>query len=477
VPVARAAALGLLALAACRPPGPPNLLLVTLDTLRADHLGSYGFALETSPEIDRLARSGVLFERAVAASSTTAPSHASILTSRYTREHSVGYLTGRTRLAEAPTLAEQLRGAGYATAGFVSNPNLRRRLGFDRGFDHFDDELPKAEPNRPAQFERVAEETTARAIAWLAAPRREPWFLWVHYQDPHGPYAPPPGHADRFRVPPAPGEAELEVLESNDGIGGIPAYQALPGLRLPSQYLGRYADEIFYADASLGRLLAAADDFAAGRETAVLLTADHGESLGEGGAWFVHFLVSTPQLSHVPMILTAPGVAPGRRSEPVSHVDVLPTLLELAGLSAPAGARGVALGPYLREGRPLPDRVVYCDSGAELSAYRAGSFVRVVGLRDAWRQDAPPRLEPEWGGYEWREDGSFEQIEEGARERELVMRDHREVEAYFRSVVPMIEATPPDAEDAERLRALGYLTAEEEAGASPAPGRGAAPAR
>jgi arylsulfatase A-like enzyme len=161
----------------------PNVLLVTVDTLRAGHLSSYGFALETSPHIDALAAESALFERAVAASSSTAPSHASILTSRSVPEHSIGHLNGETRPEGLSTLAEVLREAGYATGAFVSN----FMLGFDRGFDHYDDTLPDSEPNRPLIFERRVDATTARALAWLGE-RNGPFFLWVHYQDPHGPY-------------------------------------------------------------------------------------------------------------------------------------------------------------------------------------------------------------------------------------------------------------------------------------------------
>ena len=445
-----------LALLGCGPAGPPDVLLVSVDTLRADFLGSYGFAQPTSPAIDALAAESALFERAIAAAPTTAPAHASLLTSRYPREHSVGYLTGQTRLAELATLAEHFGAGGYARAAFVSNPNLRRRLGFDRGFEHFDDELPQAEANRPGHYERVAEATTARALEWLAQSGGErPRFLWVHYQDPHGPYAPPEGHAGRFALAPEPGEQALPVNPDQDGRGGIPSYQALGALRLPSQYRSRYADEIFYADASIGRLLAAAERRAGRRGLAVLLTADHGEYMGEGGVWFSHFHNALPPLAHVPFLLRAPGIPPQRRREPVSHVDALPTLLELAGLPVPPESRGLALGPFLRERRALPDRYVLCDAGLELVAYRDGGFVRAVELEGAWLPGA--RVEPGWGAYAWSRDGSYAQLEDAAAERERVMRDFPALDRYLRHPVAMRPADPPDAAERERLRALGYL--------------------
>ena len=177
--IPRLAALFLAAAAGCGPPpDAPNVLLVTIDTLRPDHLGAYGFPGESSPNLDALAARGVVFERAIAASARTAPSHASLFTSRWVRDHSIGYHNGSTRLGDEVTLAALLSEAGYDTAAFVGNSMLRRRVGLDRGFAVYDDTLPDAERNRPV-FERVAAKTTPRALEWLARPRRRPFFLWV----------------------------------------------------------------------------------------------------------------------------------------------------------------------------------------------------------------------------------------------------------------------------------------------------------
>jgi arylsulfatase len=450
-------------IAACAPfvacesaPPEPNVVLITIDTLRADFLGSYGFPGDTSPRIDALAAQGVLFERALAASSTTSPSHASILTSRYTREHSIGFYSGFTVLDGLTTLPEWFQRAGYETAAFVGNINLEKRLGFHRGFDHYDDELPDAERNRPLQYERIAERTHERIARWLAVPHEEPFFLWAHYQDPHGPYEAPAGWAGRFSVSPEAGEMPLPLLDDNYGNGGIPRYQALPGLVRPHEYRSRYADEVFYADAYVGRLLDLLDAREDGRAAIVLLTADHGEFMGEDDVWFVHTAVSTPPLAHVPMILRAPGLIPERRSDPVSHVDVLPTLLELAGLPMPDDARGIALGPFLRSGEPLPMRLVYSDAGHELSAYRSDGFVRAVDLKEAWIRPKPP-LEPAWAAYTWKRDGSFEKISDAEREDRRILSDYREIERYYGDAVPMVRAPEPDEEHVERLRTLGYV--------------------
>ncbi len=423
-----------LAALACSEP-PRDVLLITVDTLRADHLSSYGFELATSPNIDALAAHSALFERAVAASSSTAPSHASILTSLYPRQHSIGYRNGDTRLEGAVTLAELLRARGYATAAFVGNAVLRRRIGLDRGFDTYDDELPEPEASRPLVFERRARQTTERALAWLAR-AEEPFFLWVHYQDPHGPYDPPDGYADTFAPERDPDEPPLPRLESSLATGGIPAYQALPGLTRASEYRARYADEIRYADHWIGELLASPRL----RDAIVVFTADHGESLGEGGHYFMHGTTTLPPEAHVPLLVRAPGVAPARIATTVSHVDIAPTILELAGVPAPSGMRGVALGPGLRGEAPLAERVVYCDMGAEASAYGEGALLRAGSSDSAW-------LLWEGGGV-----APAEGAGSAVRDRLAGA-----LASYVQTTVPMVAAEPARPVEIDRLRALGYV--------------------
>ncbi|MGH0028547.1 MAG: sulfatase [Myxococcota bacterium] len=427
---------------ACAPPRkPPDVLLVTVDTLRADRLGVYGYPLDTSPRIDALAKQGVLFERAIAAAGRTAPAHASIFTSRYVRGHSMGARNGDSELVGHVTLAEAFAAGGYRTGAFVGNLLLAGRLGFARGFDVYDDELTVPESNRPHVLERRADDTTERALHWLAA-GDEPAFLWVHYQDPHGPYTPPPPFDAAFEVPAPPDEPVLEVAAFGATAGRIPRYQAIEGLRRASQYEARYVGEIAYADRAIGRLVAALD--ARRRPNVVLFTADHGESLGEGGHYFKHVHSTGPDVAHVPLLLRAPGLAPERRREWVSHVDVAPTLLDLAGLPLPPDAQGVSLVRRLRGGEAWPERFVYCDHGTQLSAYAGDGFLRARGPAGAWRGgDAPQR----GVAFRWSEGG----VERGA-ERALP----RAVRDYAARVEPVRALPPPDEEQLERLRALGY---------------------
>jgi len=431
----------------------PDVLLITVDTLRADRLGTYGFQLGVSPAVDRLARTGVVFVRAISAASFTAPSHATIMTSRYTREHTIGFKNGDTRLEGIPTLAEMFSRAGYRTGAFVGNVVLQRRIGFDRGFDHYDDERPQPEQNRKRVFERIAEQTTERAMQWIGEPDPRPMFVWVHYQDPHGPYTPPAEFRGRFPIHPRPGERPLEVLEAGDTTGGIPAYQKLGDLALPSLYESRYVEEIAYADEWIGRLVTAFDAATDPTRSIVTLTGDHGESLGEQDRYFVHGTSTTPDQAHVPLIIRAPGLTPMRSKLTVHHVDVMPTVLELAGLDLPTGISGVALGPILRGFQPMPERYVYCDDGHNLSAYGPDGFVRVYGLSGAWKSpdgSDEPSMNPLWENYQWQ--GGVDWTP-----RSLPPNDEREpIREYMRNALPMAEAPAMTPVLSRMLRALGY---------------------
>lgn len=431
----------------------PNVLLITVDTLRADRLGVYGFRLDTSPAIDRLASNGVVFERAIAGASFTSGSHASIMTSRYTREHTIGYVNGKTRLEGIITLADVFNREGYQKAAFIGNFVLDRSSGLDRGFEIYDDELPTAELNRKFASERIAEQTTKRALRWLKNRDRRPFFLWVHYQDPHGPYTPPPEYKGRFQPESRPDEEPLPVLKTLLGLNGIPFYQELAGVRLPSIYEAHYAEEIAYADHWIGELISNVDATTSNADTIVLLTADHGESLGEEGRYFLHGSATTPDQAHIPLILRAPGLPKGRRTEIVHHVDIMPTLLDLVGLETPANTSGIALGPVLRGDSPLPDRLVYCDAGFGLSAYGPGGFVRVHGILAAWnsgKEKHTAKLAPRWAEYRWEAGEDWESVasfEEASKQT---------IRSYFKHAIPMVDSRDPSESRAEMLRALGY---------------------
>ncbi|HSQ00845.1 MAG TPA: sulfatase [Candidatus Dormibacteraeota bacterium] len=441
--------------------GPPNVLLITIDTLRADHLHCYGQALPTSPNIDAFAARSVVFERAIAASGYTGPSHSSIMTGRYPRRHSSGFSNGLLVLSGVETLAETLRLRGYDTAAFVSNAVLGARSGLNRGFDVYDDQFDSVEANRSNVYERRAPQTLERALAWLARPRTKPFFLWVHFQDPHGPYTAPAPYGDQFHLPVSAGEPELPVLDDDSGQGGIPRYQVVDGQRRVSEYRSRYAGEIAFMDRSVGELLAAVERYS---PTVVALTGDHGESFGEGGFYFAHGHSAAPDLSHVPFILRAPGLRPERRADSVSHVDLMPTILELAAVPAPAGMEGIALGPVLRADAPIPPRAVFCDIGYEVGTYGADEFqLSATPEEKTWTLQAfYQRGEAAQAGavagaerltvahtYRWDGGPTWTAADP---EPELAQR----LASYLAGDTLVGQALPLSSADRERLRSLGY---------------------
>lgn len=428
----------------------PDILLITIDTLRADWIHAYGFEGETTPRIDALAERGVLFEKAIAAASLTAPAHASIMTSRYAREHSIGTLNGETRLVGGETLAERFRSEGYETAAFVSNVVLRRRSGLDRGFQTYDDELVDSEVNRAAYFERVAARTADRAMNWLAsrAPG-QPVFVWLHLQDPHGPYTPPEEFEGRVGDWPLRMKRSLPVLENNVGVAGIPAYQALGDAREPSFYAGRYSEELLYTDFWVGEVVDSFERRAGLDGAIVLLTADHGESMGEMGWFFQHGHATTPDLVRVPLLVVAPG-APSRRVDSlVSHVDVAPTLLELAGLEALPDSSGLSLVPTIFGADFEENRSVFTDTNGETAVYTANRLTRLSSPQLAGNRSDSPRP-PEIQTLEWGEEGPWKRLEDDSVAASRLMR-------YVQNSAPLESAEVMRPEHIEQLRALGYL--------------------
>lgn len=299
--------------AGCGAPGErrPDVLLVTVDTLRADRLGVYGYDRGTSPELDRFAAGAVVFEAAQAQTSWTLGSLASLITARWVSD--LGIRDFRSRLAaDETTLAEVLAAAGYRTGAVGTHVVFQEKYGLVQGIPEPDEELVRAsfeESHRAVTSERVSD----AALAWIAARSRDaaPWFLWLHYFDPHIPYLRHPGFTERF------------------GDGGSE----------------RYDGEVAFTDFHLGRVLRAA---AAGdRPLVAAVTSDHGEEfLDHGGREHGHTLYQ--ELVRAPLLVSAPGFAPARVPERVRLVDLAPTLCELAGLPGALRGRGRSLVPLMR---------------------------------------------------------------------------------------------------------------------------------
>ena len=400
------------------PPVPrerPNVLFVTIDTLRADRLGCYGHAAAVTPALDALATRGVRFATAIAHVPLTGPSHASLLTGRTPLGHGFRDNGGYVLPPQVKTAAEDFGQAGYRTAAFVSGFPLDRRFGFDRGFETYDDHLPKGNDRRRTPYvERLADATTDAVIRWLGPPPAagaSPFFLWVHYYDPHAPYEPPGALAERFRASP-------------------------------------YDGEIAFVDAQLARLLAALQEKGELARTLVLVTADHGESLGEHGEG-THGLFVYDATLKVPWIMAGPGLAAGRVATTVARgIDVLPTLLDYCGIATPSGVEGRSLRPAA-EGREMSDAPAYAES---LYAEREFGWAPLHAWRTArYKLIEAPRPEL----Y----DLSVDATEQANRLAELPDRGaelRRQLQSALSRPVPAAAATvDPDA--AAKLEALGYV--------------------
>jgi arylsulfatase A-like enzyme len=331
---------------ATAPPRPANLLLVTVDTLRADHLGFDGYPRDTSPRLDALAREGTWFRRCYTQSSTTGASHATLFTSLPPQAHGV-HANKQRFPATLPSLIGELRGHGYATAGFASSVVVGRKFGLQDVFEHFDDEFTTMELNRVGRGERLAAETVAAVEAWIATvPRDRPFFAWMHLIDPHGPYA-APEDPDRFVGDSFDARLGTRFPIGTDDFeaGHIPRYQALDGRTDADFYVARYDGEIRYADGQLGRLLDFLRERGMDRDTLVVVTSDHGETLAEPGRRLVfsHGTVAYEETSRVPLVVREPRDAhrlAAAQDLPIGLIDVAPTVLGLLGFEPPAGFRG-----------------------------------------------------------------------------------------------------------------------------------------
>jgi arylsulfatase len=335
--------------AGCGGPAPagPHVLLVSIDTLRADRLGVYGHARDTSPRIDAFFAAGSVFERAAASAPCTLPSVQQ-------------YLAGAFDYSEhRKVLAEHLRDAGWTTAAIVSQQRFYHGLeGYRRGFDHFDIQARDA-VDVHGESARTAREVSDRALAWLAANAGRPrLFLWLHYFDPHDPYEPPPQHrgfdaGNRSRKSGDPRSYQRAARPDAS------PRQALPGDLFDAEdvahFRNLYDGEIRFVDAELGRVFDALDAHGLGERTIAVLLSDHGEWLGEEERWY-HCLTLRDAEIHVPLLLRVNGGplrGRARVAEPVSTLDVLPSVLSLLGLPyAEPEYHGVDLG------RPPADRAV-----------------------------------------------------------------------------------------------------------------------
>jgi len=306
--------------------------------LRARNLGSYGYFRDTSPFLDSLARRGSLFENAVTASVTTSPAHMSLITGLYPVRHGIREGLDR-KLPHAVTLAQRLRAAGYRTAAFTENGYLVRRRGFGDGFDHYTEN--RGETGKAPGEVRL---TFEQARGWLEANRTLPFFLFLHTYEVHSPYDPEEPYAGLFRDDGAPGPAEPAIRAERD----------------------RYDREIRIVDDELRELFDTLEATGLAASTIVVILADHGEEFAEHGG-YQHGAAVYEESLRVPLLFWGPGRIPeGRHASAVSLIDVAPTLLDLLGLSVPAGLDGTSLTGVLLRGEALQPRPLISEARARM---------------------------------------------------------------------------------------------------------------
>ncbi|MBI2837874.1 MAG: sulfatase-like hydrolase/transferase [Acidobacteria bacterium] len=402
-----------------RLPSGANLLLITIDTLRADRVGCYGYRQAETPAIDRLAAGGTRFDRAYAHNVVTLPSHANILTGLYPVTHGIRDNNGFRMAQTTETIASLLKPLGFATAAFVGAFPVDSRFGLDRGFDIYNDSYGDATGAADFRFaERRAEDVVAPFLDWLSSRAQGTrWFGWVHLYDPHSPYSPPSPYASRFAD------------------------------RL-------YDGEIAYTDSQIGRIMAALKENGWLASTCVVLTADHGEGLGEHQEE-THGIFVYEGTLRIPLIMSTPGVPPRVVRTRVRHIDLAPTILELLGRPLPGSLNGRSLRPLLTGSADVPPADSYFEA---MSASLNRGWAPLRGIISGAQKyiDLPiPEL------YDLTTDGA-EMANLVEKKPELV----REMRLRLSSLTSRDVGTKrirEDPETLEKLKSLGYAATGDEA--------------
>lgn len=483
-PVWLALLVGLPAACSRAEPDPrPNVVLISIDTLRADALGAYGERRPTSPTFDAFASEAIVFERALSSSGVTAPAHMSILTSLAPTVHRISNANffldevvgakaqefARFRLdSRVPTLATLLGAAGWHTGAFVGGGNLNAETGFGQGFETFDD---SAENGMNGNRERLFDPT--RALQWIEARRDEPFFAFLHTYVPHSPYLPPPPWDRAFDPDYAgaiPTDREAFYAEKDESYalrfqrywGPVDRRSARDLEHLRAAYAG----DVRYADDALKSLLDALERLGVAERTIVIVLSDHGEEFMEHGG-FEHPGKLYVEHTHVPLALRVPGRAPARVAAQVGTLDVLPTVLELVGLPAPPTLQGSSLVPLFAgsgadrpvvsehvtawttntpDGSPAPVEATY--------TLRTESWTYLWSNRGVEREELYDRRADPRETRDLRADPAHAATL--ARLREAMLR-HREACRALAARFGGREAADLGAETVDELRALGYV--------------------
>jgi arylsulfatase A-like enzyme/Flp pilus assembly protein TadD len=389
-----------------------NILLITIDTLRPDRLSCYGGGFVKTPQIDSLAERGVLFSRAYAHNPETLPSHANILLGVTALTHGVHDNVNFVVRPEFLNLAKWLKDRRYSTGAVIGAFPLDSRFGLTQGFDLYDDNYGAQGSQQFVYAERKAEVVVARARGWLEN-QNGPWFLWVHCFDPHQPYDPPEPFRTQYKK-------------------------------------DRYSGEVAYVDEELEKLFDYLKEKNLDEKTLIILTGDHGESLGEHGEKTHGYFAYNATL-WVPLVIKAPGIKPGRIEQEVCHIDIFPTVCDLLGIDKPGSLQGLSLVPAM-EGKTLPRRSIYFES---LMAYYSRGWAPLRGLIEGKKKYIESPLSEL---YDLDKDFSEnDNLAEGTK-----------LDEFKRTLAELIrkQSAPsgqtarqaPDRETREKLQSLGYIS-------------------
>ena len=400
-------------------PRDANVLLITLDTTRADHLSCYARGHAQTPNLDALAARGVRFAHATVQVPLTIPSHACIMTGAYPPVHGLRDMDGFVLDKSHPTIAALTRAAGFVTAAFVGSRVLAKHFGLSHGFDTYDDDMgtDKEEARLPGDYaERRAGVVTDRALEWLKQNGQRKFFLWVHYYDPHAPYDPPEPYKRRYA-------------------GSL------------------YDGEIAYMDEQIGRLLEGLTHMGLESHTLTIAVGDHGESLGEHSE-STHGVFLYDSTLHVPLIVAGPNVPPGKViDEQVRSIDIHPTVMEFLRLAPSSETQGVSLWPLIEHGTLVRTNYSYAET---LYPRTSMGWSELRAMRtDAWKLIVAPHPEL----YDLRHDPG---------ERQNVIGHHAEEADQFQRLIwkvagaqgktENVTTVPVDAQTRRELESLGYVS-------------------
>jgi len=431
----------------------PNILLITLDTTRADHLSCYGYERQTSPRIDEIAANGLVYDRCISPSSWTLPAHASLLTGRYPTSHGAIYdSTGKALIKglipgermsykdSAPkqleTLASVLKHEGYATGAVIGGPWLKRPFGIDKGFEFYEDS------NVSKLNGRIAAHVNQQVLPWLEKTADRPFLLFINYFDPHGPYLPPKDYRFKFLESATPADYSKTTMK---------------------QRLALYDAEIYYMDHFLGQVVDRLKDLGVYDDTWIIITADHGELLGEHGLEGHGVTLYEPEL-HIPLILKYPKrwARQGRSSEPIRLIDLMPIVLHRLGIDLPDNMQGT---PSDKPQRTLFAEIYPSPKTSKLGQYRAyydGPYKYIWNSRGAHRL------------FDLKADpGEMRNLARWELDRTAAMR--KKIDTLIAALplpTQLADVPQPDEETMEVLRGLGYLggraRADDDTSTSPA---------